>query len=85
MGEGEPGADGGPGHPGRPAGVQRSRRGDPTGDAELNAPFKLVKLTCKRFIIRLSSFEESVRIPGLFHQVSDSPAGAFRCPEAAGN
>lgn len=36
MGEGEPGADGGSGHPGRPAVVQRSRRGDTAGNAEEN-------------------------------------------------
>lgn len=32
VGEGEPGADGGSGHPGRPAVVQRSRGGDTTGN-----------------------------------------------------
>lgn len=33
MGEGEPGADGGQDHSGRPADVQRSRRRNTTGDA----------------------------------------------------
>lgn len=32
VGEGEPGADGGQGHPGGPADVQRSRRGNTTGE-----------------------------------------------------
>lgn len=34
VGEGEPGTDGGSGHPGGPAVVQRGRRGDTTGETE---------------------------------------------------
>lgn len=34
VGEGEPGPDGGSGHPGGPAVVQRGRRGDTTGETE---------------------------------------------------
>ena len=61
MGEGEPGADGGPGHPGRPAGVQRSRRGDTTGEHELHLSdgLKLRFSHTEEFISRFMKFIQS--------------------------